>query len=65
MLPPIQLKYFFYVILKILTALTFALGGANDDILEKTTSEVSENKILPPELWEVYLSLRYLSKVLS
>ena len=43
--------------LKMLTALTFALGGANAVTLEKTESDVSENKIFPPIiLYSFYLS---------
>lgn len=41
MLPPIQLKYFFSDVLKILTALTLAFDGAKFVILEKVTSDVS------------------------
>ena len=51
--------------LKILTALTFAFGGANDVTLEKTESDVSENSIFPPILKEMYLSSEYWNRVLS
>ena len=40
--------------LKMLTALTLALGGANAVTFENTESDVSENKIFPPKIYDCF-----------